>query len=125
MRILQTPLGVITRLAYRPDGRRLAALSEHGNEVEGCIVNLRTGRSRPMAHLSFLAHGRHDLSADASRVISVWTEREGDFSSLRFFRDCNAGRANRLSQANLGAVYTYAFSPDSRTLAVATNFSRY
>src|SRR5207237_5543727 len=83
MRIIQTPLGEISRLAYRPDGSRLAVLGERGSEVEGYVVNMRTGSARPMAQLSFVAHGRYDLSPDGSRVISVWTEREGDVSSLR------------------------------------------
>jgi WD40 repeat protein len=125
MRILQTPLESITRLAYRPDGQHLAALGPWGHEVRGYVVSMKTGRARPMAELSCLARGRYALSPDASRVVAVWTEREGDFSSLRFFRDCFAGCRNRLSQTNLGAVMGYAFSPDSRTLALATNFSRY
>src|SRR5205085_12178641 len=123
----QTPLYSITRLAYRPNGRRLIALGEKdgGYEVHGCILDVQTGRMREMGTLSFFSHHRYALAPDGSRVIAVWTEREGDFHAMAFSTDEFRQRQTTLSQTNLGGVYAYAFSPDSKVLAVASNPARY
>ncbi len=95
------------RLAYSPDGQRLALAGTDGSllvwDADTCAELLRRSHGGPVAAVAYSPDGKRLATAGWDRVVKVWGAADGE--PLRALR------------GHTGKVYCVAFSPDGKLLA--------
>jgi WD40 repeat protein/serine/threonine protein kinase len=97
------------RLAYSPDGARLALAGTDGSlvvwDADTCEELLRRSHGGPVAAVTFSPDGKRLATAGWDRVVKVWSA---------------AGEVLQTLQGHKGKVYAVAFSPDGKLLATGS-----
>jgi WD40 repeat protein/tRNA A-37 threonylcarbamoyl transferase component Bud32 len=103
------PIGGVNRLAFHPDGRRIAVAGSGVVEIRDVIARTRVcelrGHTRWVLGLAFSPDGRRLATAGWDRTIQLW--------------NVATAKVDRTLFAHNGPVLDLAFSPDGRCLASA------